>query len=329
MIRALVSGTLHLQPDARASASGKPFTTARLRADGKDGATVWVQPDSCRRTGGTAGGAFGIGTRGSLGLVGQERRTGHVAAVNDSPINEELMALAPPKKATLPEAMAADALEVIGDADWSATLRALNDLRADALGDTADTKAIERMLLAQSVVLQSVFSHYMTRASRSDVLPELQAFADLALKAQNQCRRTLATLAEIRNPRRTQFIKQVNNAVNQQVNNGLAATENRKIPESEPGKVLEVDRAERRRLDVGAAAMAIGHDADVATVGAFHRPTNAGREGPQQQERTQARNARRAGAGLASGAENHARSGAGSPPANLTAADLFSSASEE
>ncbi len=196
----------------------------------------------------------------------------------DPPIPDELEALVLAKKATLPEAMAADVLESIGDgADWSATLRALNDLRAEALGDAGDTKTVERMLLAQSVVLQSMFANYMTRASRTDMLPKLQAFADLALKAQNQCRRTLATLAEIRNPRRAMFVKQVNNAVNQQVNNSSGATETRKIPESEPGKVLEVDRAQGRRLDVGAATLAIGHDADVATVGAFHRPPNAGR----------------------------------------------------
>jgi hypothetical protein len=201
-----------------------------------------------------------------------------VAAVIDPPIPDELEALVLAKKATLPEAMAADVLESIGDgADWSATLRALNDLRAEALGDAGDTKTVERMLLAQSVVLQSMFANYMTRASRTDMLPKLQAFADLALKAQNQCRRTLATLAEIRNPRRAMFVKQVNNAVNQQVNNSSGATETRKIPESEPGKVLEVDRAQGRRLDVGAATLAIGHDADVATVGAFHRPPNAGR----------------------------------------------------
>jgi len=198
--------------------------------------------------------------------------------VIDPPIPDELEALVLAKKATLPEAMAADVLESIGDgADWSATLRALNDLRAEALGDAGDTKTVERMLLAQSVVLQSMFANYMTRASRTDMLPKLQAFADLALKAQNQCRRTLATLAEIRNPRRAMFVKQVNNAVNQQVNNSSGATETRKIPESEPGKVLEVDRAQGRRLDVGAATLAIGHDADVATVGAFHRPPNAGR----------------------------------------------------
>lgn len=40
-----------------------------------------------------------------------------------------------------------------------------------------------------------------------------------ALKAQNQCRQTLAALAEIKNPRRTTLIGQQNNATNQQVNN--------------------------------------------------------------------------------------------------------------
>ena len=42
MIRALVTGRLHDTPQARTSANGNPFSTAKLRADGKDGATVWT-----------------------------------------------------------------------------------------------------------------------------------------------------------------------------------------------------------------------------------------------------------------------------------------------
>lgn len=41
MIRALLTGSLYGDPQARTSQSGKPFTTAKVRADGKDGATVW------------------------------------------------------------------------------------------------------------------------------------------------------------------------------------------------------------------------------------------------------------------------------------------------
>lgn len=41
MIRVLATGTLYAAPQARTSAAGKPFTTAKLRADGKDGAITW------------------------------------------------------------------------------------------------------------------------------------------------------------------------------------------------------------------------------------------------------------------------------------------------
>ena len=41
MIRVLATGTLYAAAQARTSAAGKPFTTAKLRADGKDGVFVW------------------------------------------------------------------------------------------------------------------------------------------------------------------------------------------------------------------------------------------------------------------------------------------------
>ncbi|MGH8646968.1 MAG: hypothetical protein ACREX4_21935 [Gammaproteobacteria bacterium] len=61
----------------------------------------------------------------------------------------------------------------------------------------------------------------------------------LALKAQNQCRQTLAALAEIKNPRRTTFIGQQNNATNQQVNNVGGPSETRKNPETRENELLE------------------------------------------------------------------------------------------
>ena len=42
MIRALITGSLYGPPASRTSQAGKDFTTAKLRADGKDGATVWT-----------------------------------------------------------------------------------------------------------------------------------------------------------------------------------------------------------------------------------------------------------------------------------------------
>ncbi len=41
MIRAMVSGTLHADPESRTSKTGKPYCTARLKADSGDNNTVW------------------------------------------------------------------------------------------------------------------------------------------------------------------------------------------------------------------------------------------------------------------------------------------------
>ena len=40
--RALITGTLYGDPQARTSQAGKPFTTAKVRADGKDGKPLWI-----------------------------------------------------------------------------------------------------------------------------------------------------------------------------------------------------------------------------------------------------------------------------------------------
>ena len=42
MIRCLLSGVLHCDPQTRVSRGGQPFTTGRMKADSGDGATVWV-----------------------------------------------------------------------------------------------------------------------------------------------------------------------------------------------------------------------------------------------------------------------------------------------
>lgn len=41
MMRALMTGTLYGDPQARTSQAGKQYVTAKVRADGKDGASVW------------------------------------------------------------------------------------------------------------------------------------------------------------------------------------------------------------------------------------------------------------------------------------------------
>jgi single-strand DNA-binding protein len=41
MIRALITGTLYGDPQARTSQKGSVYATAKVRADGKDGSSVW------------------------------------------------------------------------------------------------------------------------------------------------------------------------------------------------------------------------------------------------------------------------------------------------
>ena len=40
--RGLFTGQLYGDPQARTSQAGKSFTTAKVRADGKDGAVLWI-----------------------------------------------------------------------------------------------------------------------------------------------------------------------------------------------------------------------------------------------------------------------------------------------
>ncbi len=41
MIRALLTGTLHSDPESRTSKTGNPYCTARMKADASDGTAVW------------------------------------------------------------------------------------------------------------------------------------------------------------------------------------------------------------------------------------------------------------------------------------------------
>ena len=93
--------------------------------------------------------------------------------------------------------------------------------------------------------------------------------ARLAVKAQNQCRMTLETLANIKNAPAV-FAKQANIAHGpQQVNNGAIplahATEN----DNQPNKVLE--QGHEQRMDGGTQGQAGGSDSHLETVSTVNR----------------------------------------------------------
>ena len=145
----------------------------------------------------------------------------------------------------------------------------VNELRTqNARVFEGDLSRVEAMLLDQSHTLQAIFCDFSKKMAGADYFDHLEAYSRIALKAQNQCRQTLATLGELKNPKRATFIRQQNNAVNQQINQA----ENQKIPEKPSNEILEGTHGQR--LDTRASQEAIRADQAVEAVGEDHRSKN-------------------------------------------------------
>lgn len=138
-----------------------------------------------------------------------------------------------------------------------------------------DLQCVEAMLLSQSHILQSVFMIYTQKMSSAEYTDHVEAFSRIALKAQNQCRQTLATLGELKNPKRATFIKQQNNAVNQQINQNGEKEEISKIPDDSTNELLE--EIPHEQLDTRATQASCRVDQEVETVGEVDRTENSRR----------------------------------------------------
>ena len=93
-----------------------------------------------------------------------------------------------------------------------------------------DLSMLEETLLNQTFALNVAFTNLVARANRQENMLNLTALMNLAFKAQNQSRMTIDSLANLKNPSQTAFIKQTNIAHgHQQVNNSL---ENNPIPQN-------------------------------------------------------------------------------------------------
>jgi ketosteroid isomerase-like protein len=165
-----------------------------------------------------------------------------------------------------------------------------------------DLDAAKRMLMAQAMTLDSVFTDMMRRAASlvtnkpdggwSISKDSFETVTRVAFKAQGQCRATLQTLGELVNPRSVAFIKQANLANGpQQVNNGAQAPSGPLAgePESTANKLLEAHPSER--LDFGAPATAGGANQDLAALGAVHGTKDAGGTVRRLPQRAKARSA--------------------------------------
>ena len=157
-------------------------------------------------------------------------------------------------------------------------IAALMDRLADDVQNVwaGDMKRAEAMLFGQAHALQAIFMNLARRATTQEYLKQWEAYLRMALKAQNQCRMTLETLATIKNPP-VVIARQanINNGGQQQVNNGAApapgqAPAHAANLKAAPTELLEQQHGEW--LDTGATSAAGSADPHMAPVGAVHRP---------------------------------------------------------
>lgn len=96
-----------------------------------------------------------------------------------------------------------------------------------------DIQPMETMLIAQACTLDLLFNKCIRIARNCEFLNGTEVYSNMAFKAQKQCRQTLLALNEVQHPRRTTFVNQQNNAVNQQINNGSDPGDFQKKPANE------------------------------------------------------------------------------------------------
>lgn len=131
--------------------------------------------------------------------------------------------------------------------------------------NNGDMKAVEAMLYGQAVALQTMFTNLSMRADcQQGRLDNIEALLKLAFKAQNQCRMTLETLSNVKNPP-VVYARQANiTSGPQQVNNGLTHATEKTITQNELLEDSHVKRLDGRtqgqtsRLDTHMETVAIG-----------------------------------------------------------------------
>lgn len=140
-------------------------------------------------------------------------------------------------------------------------------------GDLTDC---ETTLAVQAASLDAIYNA-LSRKAFANLNGNLQAAETclrLALKAQGQCRATLQTLAEIKNPRPVAFVKQANIAQgHQQINNSEPGSEPARTRKTrtQSSKRTIGDGNHGPRLDTRKTRPASGIDPQLETLGTVDR----------------------------------------------------------
>lgn len=158
----------------------------------------------------------------------------------------------------------------VTEEDLPALISALSD-QSRAIG-SGDMSRVEAMLINQATALQSLFTRLTLRGFEQPNMANLEGFLRLALRAQNQCRATLETLASIKNPPNI-IAKQANVAIGgpQQVNNHFCS--GRPMPLMPQNQLLE--QHNESRMDAGTQATSSRPNSTLEALGTLNRPQNA------------------------------------------------------
>lgn len=131
-----------------------------------------------------------------------------------------------------------------------------------------DLETAEAMLIAQSHTLDALFTEFSIKALRNKGHYDwFKSYINAALKTQNQCRMTLGTLGELKNPK--PYI-QNNKAQYQQINNGEQAPHAQEKTKT-TNELLTDGSNDYETMDTRGAPEASGIDKEMEAVGAKHR----------------------------------------------------------
>lgn len=166
-------------------------------------------------------------------------------------------------------------------------------LRASMAGED-HSKLSADMLIAQANALQAMFVEMARRALKQESIGHYETHLRLALRAQNQCRSTLETLAVIKNPT-VVFARQanINNGGQQQVNNHCApgSTSSAGVQEAPIRQSKLLETSDGQRMDFGAKGAASRTDPVLASVGEVDRPAVGGRQSRGRKKQLEGRDA--------------------------------------
>ena len=153
-----------------------------------------------------------------------------------------------------------------------------NQARKVASGDLSGPEA---MLVSQAHALDMMFCSLAQRAANnmgSGHVNASEAYLRMALKAQGQCRATIEALGELKHPRTPTFIKQQNNANQQQVNNGgdTRSSTHARAPACEEKSITPTNELLSEGQHAGmvtrGAGATVGAGKELEAVGAVNRP---------------------------------------------------------